>query len=145
MGEGSDGRGLSRYLNDHQKELAELRRDVGLLDHGIDKRRLVAFRAFTPSATMTTSDDAHFVASGNAPPPTAEAVRFCYGFVVETALDLQTRQREVDGLMESVRAGRHWRRGEFIGTMACSSEVTTKDFDLGGTRWLAELLSAPAF
>ena len=38
-----------------------------------------------------------------------------------------------------------WRRGEFIGTMACSSEVTTKDFDLRGTRWLAELLGAPAF
>jgi hypothetical protein len=38
-----------------------------------------------------------------------------------------------------------WRRGEFIGTMACSSEVTTKDFDLRGTRWLAELLDAPAF
>jgi hypothetical protein len=34
------------------------------------------------------------------------------------------------------------RRGEFIGTMACSSEVTTKDFDVGGTRWLSELLGA---
>lgn len=32
------------------------------------------------------------------------------------------------------------RRGEFIGMMACSTEVTTKDFDLRGMRWLDELL-----
>lgn len=31
-------------------------------------------------------------------------------------------------------------RGEFIGTMPCSSEVTTKDFDLRCLRWLGELL-----
>ena len=35
------------------------------------------------------------------------------------------------------------RRGEFIGTMACSSQVTTKDFD-AGIRWLAELLGTSA-
>ena len=32
------------------------------------------------------------------------------------------------------------RHGEFIGTMPCSTEVTTKDFDVRGSRWLAELL-----
>jgi hypothetical protein len=32
------------------------------------------------------------------------------------------------------------RRGEFIGMMACSTEVTTKDFDVRGLRWLEELL-----
>jgi hypothetical protein len=32
------------------------------------------------------------------------------------------------------------RAGEFIGTMPCSPEVTTKDFDLRGIHWLAELL-----
>jgi hypothetical protein len=32
------------------------------------------------------------------------------------------------------------RRGEFIGMMACSPEVTTKDFDIRGMRWLDELL-----
>jgi hypothetical protein len=36
------------------------------------------------------------------------------------------------------------RRGEFIGTMACSSEVTTKEFDMRGTRWLVELLGTRA-
>jgi hypothetical protein len=30
--------------------------------------------------------------------------------------------------------------GEFIGTMPCSSQVTTKDFDLRCERWLRELL-----
>jgi hypothetical protein len=32
------------------------------------------------------------------------------------------------------------RSGEFIGTMACAAEVTTKDFDVRGLRWLGELL-----
>jgi hypothetical protein len=33
-----------------------------------------------------------------------------------------------------------YRRGEFIGTMLCSGEVTTKDFDVRSLRWLGELL-----
>jgi hypothetical protein len=33
-----------------------------------------------------------------------------------------------------------YRRGEFIGTMMCSGEVTTKDFDVRSHRWLGELL-----
>ena len=33
-----------------------------------------------------------------------------------------------------------YRHGEFIGNMPCSTEVTTKDFDTRGFRWLGELL-----
>jgi hypothetical protein len=36
-----------------------------------------------------------------------------------------------------------YRRGEFIGTMPCSAEVTTRDFDVQGSRWLRELLGGP--
>jgi hypothetical protein len=36
------------------------------------------------------------------------------------------------------------RRGEFIGTMPCSPEVTTKDFEVRGLRWLRELLGSSA-
>ena len=32
------------------------------------------------------------------------------------------------------------RHGEFIGTMPCSSQITTKDIDLRCQRWLVELL-----
>jgi hypothetical protein len=32
------------------------------------------------------------------------------------------------------------RRGEFIGTMPCSAEVTTKDFNVRSLQWLGELL-----
>jgi hypothetical protein len=32
---------------------------------------------------------------------------------------------------------------EFIGMMPCSDEVTTKDFDIRGSRWLDELLGIP--
>ena len=35
------------------------------------------------------------------------------------------------------------RRGEFIGTMPCGTEVTTKEFDLRCLGWLRELLGAP--
>lgn len=31
-------------------------------------------------------------------------------------------------------------RGEFIGTMTSAEEITTRDFDVRGTRWLADLL-----
>jgi hypothetical protein len=37
-----------------------------------------------------------------------------------------------------------YRRGELIGTMLCSAEVTTKDFDVRGLRWLGELLGGPS-
>jgi len=35
------------------------------------------------------------------------------------------------------------RGGEFIGMMPCSDDVTTKDFDVRGFRWLNELLGLP--
>jgi hypothetical protein len=35
-------------------------------------------------------------------------------------------------------------KGEFIGTMPCSPEVTTKDFEVRGLRWLGELLGSSA-
>jgi hypothetical protein len=34
------------------------------------------------------------------------------------------------------------RAGEFIGTMLCSPEVTTKEFEVRGQRWLRELLGS---
>lgn len=42
---------------------------------------------------------------------------------------------EQGGALWSVSRGR-----EFIGMMPCSDEVTTKDFDVRGLRWLNELL-----
>lgn len=33
------------------------------------------------------------------------------------------------------------RPGEFIGTMHCPPEITTREFDIHGTQWLAELLN----
>jgi hypothetical protein len=36
------------------------------------------------------------------------------------------------------------RSGEFIGIMPCPPEVTTKDFDVQGLRWLGELLDGSA-
>jgi hypothetical protein len=36
-----------------------------------------------------------------------------------------------------------WRQREFIGTMPCSPEIPTKDFDVRGIHWLAELLGSP--
>ena len=35
------------------------------------------------------------------------------------------------------------RGGEFIGTMPCSPQVTTNEFDVRGLSWLGELLGPP--
>lgn len=50
---------------------------------------------------------------------------------------LPTPDRDSDAPLWAVS-----RRGEFIGMMVCPTEVTTKDFDLRGLRWLGELLGA---
>ena len=41
-----------------------------------------------------------FVGFGGAPPPTEARMRFCYDFVIETALNLQTEQRALDAVLE---------------------------------------------
>jgi hypothetical protein len=35
------------------------------------------------------------------------------------------------------------RRGEFIGTMSCSPEITTREFDLRCHEWLVDLFTSP--
>jgi hypothetical protein len=47
-----------------------------------------------------------------------------------------------DVVMWAVSRGGEF-RGEFIGTMPCSPEVTTKEFEVRGLRWLGELLGPP--
>jgi hypothetical protein len=34
------------------------------------------------------------------------------------------------------------RSGEFIGTLRCSGEITTAEFDIGCRQWLADLLAS---
>lgn len=45
--------------------------------------------------------------------------------------------RELDSPQWAVSRG-----GEFIGMMSCSTEVSTKDFDVRGLLWLRDLLEA---
>ncbi len=47
------------------------------------------------------------------------------------------------GALDQDRAQVTWavsRQGEFIGTMSCAEEITTRDFDLRCAGWLQDLL-----
>ncbi len=103
LGEGDDGRKISRHLTDHDQELARLRRDVDLLRSGIDHRRLQAFREFTPAAMIMAAGNAVFVSVGSEPAPTEQSVRFCYDFVVETALQLQAQRDSIESILRQNR------------------------------------------
>jgi hypothetical protein len=51
---------------------------------------------------------------------------------------MQPKESTGDPSMWAVSRG-----GEFIGTMPCSPEVTTKEFEVRGLCWLGELLGPP--
>jgi hypothetical protein len=101
---GEDGNRVSRVLNDHEKELADLQVDVAMLRRGIDLRRLRAFQLLTPTVSLPPVGGPRFVSFGGAPPPTDERMCFCYDFVIETALELQAEQIALDAVLQGTRA-----------------------------------------
>ena len=86
---------VGEMLTDHDRELRELRRDVGLLRRGVDLRRLAVFRALTGDAVFM-ADGSLRIWGGGQKAATAVSVQFCYDFVIDTALQLQAEQRAID-------------------------------------------------
>jgi hypothetical protein len=101
---GEDGNQISRALNDHEKELARLQVDVALLRHGIDLRPLRAFQLLTPTVSLPPVGGPRYVSFAGAPLPTDERMRFCYNFVIETALELQAEQIDLDAVLQGTHA-----------------------------------------
>jgi hypothetical protein len=82
-------RELQRFLGDQQKQLEELRSEVGLLRHGIDTRQLRVFRGLTPNVAVSMAGNHQTAWFGPRPQFTTDQIRFCYGFVVDAALRIQ--------------------------------------------------------
>jgi hypothetical protein len=103
VGQGGQGRNLSRHLNEHRLAIADLERDVQLLMRGLDLRRLSAFYRLTPSAHVMADGSARFTSTSFTPPPTPALIAFCYDFVIETALRLQAERADYDEVIRSIR------------------------------------------
>lgn len=58
-----------------------------MLRHGVDTRRLEVFRSLTPSVDFAAAGNPLFM--GGPTSTTIDEVRYCYDFVVESALSVQ--------------------------------------------------------
>lgn len=99
---GRDSSGLLRRLADFVdkvKESVEAVRDaVKILSLAIDYRRYVRFRLLTPDVAMIIGGGYHILRGprGSKGIPTAEEVRFCIDFVIDSAIVLQEFDFSVD-------------------------------------------------
>lgn len=94
-----DMRRLGRVLEPMQNAIDELAQEVTLLRNGIDARRLAVFRKLTPVAHLAMSGRVQLTRLASTPPITANSVRFCYDFVIDTALALQQLQTALDSAL----------------------------------------------
>jgi hypothetical protein len=69
--------------------IEEIQDALKLLSLGLDYRRYAKFRLFTPHITKTYGGPYHIVRSKREKAPSTDDCRFCYDFVIETALHLQ--------------------------------------------------------
>jgi hypothetical protein len=97
---------LVRAVNEVRKNVANLELEVTFLRHGIDVRRLAAFRMLTPQVTIMAAGNPVATSWGGKPPATPEHVRFCYDFVVDSIFQIQGREAR---LAELLVEDRFWR------------------------------------
>jgi len=80
--------------------VAKLQHQVALLSLGVDRMQLIAFEQFAPAVIlamdMTTVQQQ--LSTGRTP-PSPEIVRFCYDFVLDTALRLEARRAELTRIL----------------------------------------------
>jgi len=69
--------------------IEEIQDALKLLSLGLDYRRYAKFRLFTPHITKIPEGPYHIVRSKREKAPSIDDCRFCYDFVIETALHLQ--------------------------------------------------------
>lgn len=102
VGEELDRAVNSRYATGPGGKLADIVEkffdEVALLRHGLDTRRLAVFRALTPHISIAMSGSVHVAWFQDASSATPAAMRFCYDFVVESALRIQQIHSIAEGL-----------------------------------------------
>jgi hypothetical protein len=82
-----DLREIGRAVRDLSDGFAGLEQEVGMLRHGVDTRRLEVFRSLTPSVMFAAAGNPLY--GGKDVNPTLDDVRYCYDFVIDSALRIQ--------------------------------------------------------
>ena len=84
-------RKLAEFIDKVKESIESLQQAVKILSLGIDYRRYVKFRLLTPHIVRSLDGTYHIhrVRWGSKGIPTAEDVRFCIDFVIESAVILQ--------------------------------------------------------
>ena len=72
--------------------------EIALIRQGIDTRRLSVFRQLTPNVAIALAGNVQVIWRGGQAEVTADAVQFCYDFVLDSALQLQDLDRDLDRL-----------------------------------------------
>jgi len=87
---GIDDRKLGTFVDKVKDSIEALRRAVKFLSLGLDYRRYVKFNRLTPRVTRFIGSDRYQISYiRGEEPPSVEECRFCYDFVVESAIRLQ--------------------------------------------------------
>lgn len=102
-----DSRGAERLV----KAVEAIGEEVTLLRHGIDTRQLKLFSDLTPHVALTASGQVQVSRFGGTPAHGAEAVGFCFTFVLDAAM----RMQQVHSLMDTLGID-HYGRVRFAST-----------------------------
>jgi len=78
-----------KAMHNMQRVIHKLEFEVKAMRFGLDLRRLDAFRRLTPSVDIMANGAARFTSRRNGILPNEVRARFCYQFVVESAIKLQ--------------------------------------------------------
>ncbi len=99
LGNDSDARAVATHLNQHDRAIADIKQDLNLIRRGINMVRLQAFYRCVPHAAIMADGSARTVGGRAGRPPSRETARFCYDFIVETALELQAEDAAIEEVL----------------------------------------------
>jgi hypothetical protein len=85
----SEGGDLSRFAQDVSDRIRELQQGVGVLGLGLDFERWQRFMRLTPTVLELQPGQLNRTGWHGDTPPTLDECRFCYDFVIDSALRLQ--------------------------------------------------------
>jgi hypothetical protein len=90
---------LADFIDKAKESIEALQKVVKILSLGIDYRRYVKFRLFTPNVARIIGGNYHVlrVQWGKRGVPSVEDVRFCIDFVIESAVILQEFDFNIEG------------------------------------------------
>lgn len=90
---------LAEFIDKVKESIKVLQDAVKILSLGIDYRKYVKFRLFTPRLLRMANGNYHIarIQYGSKGTPTAEDVQFCIDFVIESSITLQEFDFSIEG------------------------------------------------